>query len=160
MRFSLVTTTLLWATIAHVSPATGQEAPLATRLAARRDLEQAKTELCYYWQVEYPRKRRELDATIEMTRLEIENNTWLLREYRPFTRFSTGQPFPVTVRNLEMCRRASELRLNDLLAERNALVRFHSDQYRVLANQVYEARLRVAELEADPTEAEATPEQQ
>lgn len=150
MRYTLLALVLLGAIDFHASRVTAQDAPLAVRVAARRDLEQAKTELRYYWQVEYPRKCRELDTAIEMTRLELENNNALLRDYRPYTRFSTGQPFPITVRSLEMCVRATEMRLNDLLAERNALIRFHSDQYRMLEAQVYEARLRVAELEAEP----------
>ncbi len=160
MRISLIATALLIAVLAQVPPAGAQEASLAARVSARRDLEQAKTDLRFYWQVDYPRQRRDLDAAIEMTRLGIENNRSLLRDYRPFTHFSTGQPFPITIRNLETCIRAGELRLNDLLAERNALVRFHSDQYRVLAAQVYEARVRVAGLEADPNDVETLPQQQ
>lgn len=153
MRFSLVLFILTIAASCVVSNANAQEQPsLAVRLAARRDLSLAKGDLRYYWQIEYPRKRRELDAAIELTRAAIDNDNSLLREYQPYTRFTIGQPFPITVRNLQMCIREGELRLNDLLAERNALVRFHSDQFNVLASQVYETRLRVAELESDVAE--------
>ena len=48
-----------------------------------------------------------------------------------------------------MCIREGELRLRNLQAERNTLVRFHGDQFRVFEMRVVEARLRVAELEAD-----------
>jgi hypothetical protein len=55
----------------------------------------------------------------------------------------------VTIQQTEMCLREAELRLRDLWAERNALVRFHSDQWREFELRVSEARFRVAELEAD-----------
>jgi hypothetical protein len=117
-------------------------------MAARRELEQAKTELRYYRQVEYPRQCRELDAAIEFTRAEIDDNNILLREFRPFTQFSLGKPYPITVRNLQMCIKVAELRLRDLWAERNALAWFHSDQVRQLSAQVFEARVRIVELES------------
>jgi hypothetical protein len=122
---------------------------LQARLAARRELEIAKIELRNYWQVEYPRQKRELDAAIEMTELEIRANEEAQRELRPFTRFSLGEPFPLTIRELQICSRGTELRLKNLQAERNALVRFHYDDFRVLEMRVQEARLRVAELEAN-----------
>jgi hypothetical protein len=53
----------------------------------------------------------------------------------------------VTIQDTKMCLREAELRLRDLLAERNALVRFHADQYRQLEIAVHQARLRVAEME-------------
>src|SRR3954451_10201055 len=142
-----------------ISKLHAQDASLRARMAARRDLEQAKTDLLYYWQVEYPRKCRELDAAIEIARAEIEDNRSLLREYQPYYGFSIGEPFPITVRNVRLCIRTGELRLNDLLAERNMLVRFHGDEFRILSNNVYEARLRVAELEADDQNSQTVPEQ-
>jgi hypothetical protein len=122
---------------------------LSARMSARRDLEFAKMELRHYWQVEYPRQRRHLNASIELTEAEIRNYEERLRAYRPFDRFSTGQPFLITLQELRMCLRDAELRLHDLWAERNALVRFHSDEWRILEIKVHEARLRVAELEAE-----------
>jgi hypothetical protein len=55
----------------------------------------------------------------------------------------------VTIQNTQLCLREAELRLRDLWAERNALVRYHADQYRELELQVHEARLRVIELEPE-----------
>ena len=120
---------------------------VSARMSARRDLELAKLELRHYWQVEYPRQQRHLNAGIELTSAEIRNFQVRLRAYRPFSRFSTGDPFMFTIQETQMCLREAELRLRDLWAERNALVRFHSDQWRVLELQVHEARLRVVELE-------------
>jgi hypothetical protein len=117
------------------------------RRSARRDLELAKMDLRHYWQVEYPRQQRHLNAAIELTRAEIRDYQERLRAYRPFTRFSTGDPFMITIQDTRMCLREAELRLRDLWAERNALVRYHSDQYRELEIQVHEARLRVVKLE-------------
>jgi hypothetical protein len=124
-------------------------------MAARRELERAKTDLRLYWQIDYPGQCRGLDAAIECTRIEIEDNTRLLREYEPFTRFSIGAPFPITVRELRACIVAGQLHLNDLLAERNALVRYHSDDFRELEARVYEARQRVLDLEPVDDELKA-----
>jgi hypothetical protein len=106
-------------------------------------------ELRHYWQVEYPRQQRLLNSAIELTRTEIRDLEARLRAYRPFTRFSTGDPFMVTIQNTRRCLREAELRLRDLWAERNALVRYHSDDYRALELRVHEARLRVVELEPE-----------
>jgi hypothetical protein len=121
------------------------------RLAARHELELAKIELRHYWQVEYPRQRRDLNAAIELAEMEVRNYQDLMDEYQPFTQFSLGQPFPVTIRNLQMCLKEAELRLKNLYAERNALIRFHGDDFRILEMRVHEARLRVAELESNDT---------
>ena len=48
-----------------------------------------------------------------------------------------------------MCGKEAEVRLNNLYAERNALIRFHGDQFEALKMKVEEARFRVAELEAN-----------
>jgi hypothetical protein len=156
---SVILAFLLLAAVSTSTVVQAQEAPLASRMAARRELEQAKSDLYYYWQVEYPRQCREYDAAIECARAEIEANRLLLREYKPFGGFSIGEPFPITVRNIQLCMRTGELRLNDLIAERNALVRFHGDQFRALSAAVYEARLRVLDLEANDEVVATTSEQ-
>jgi hypothetical protein len=106
-------------------------------------------DLRHYWQVEYPRQQRLLNAAIELTRCEIRDLRWRLRQYEPFTRFSTGDPFMVTIQNTQLCLREAELRLRDLWSERNALVRYHADQYRELELRVHDARLRVVALEPE-----------
>jgi hypothetical protein len=159
MRFRLSTLILALFAAHFASPLIAQEPSLQERIAVRRDLDAAKMNLRYYWQVEYPRKCRELDAAIELTRREIDNSRALLRQYWPVTQFTIDEPFPITVRNLQMCIRTGEFRLNDLLAERNALIRYHSDQFRVLAADVYAARVRVADLEANMPPLTETPEQ-
>jgi hypothetical protein len=53
----------------------------------------------------------------------------------------------VTIQDVRMCLLDAELRLKDLRAERNNLIRFHSDEWRLLEIRAYEARVRVAELE-------------
>jgi hypothetical protein len=133
-----------WPTAASMAQEVSTE---ADRRAARRELELAKMDLRHYWQVEYPRQQRHLNAAIELSKAEIRDLELRLREYRPYTRFSTGDPFMVTIQNTRMCLREAELRLRDLWAERNALVRFHSDQWRELEMRVHEARLRVLALE-------------
>jgi hypothetical protein len=120
---------------------------VAERMAARRELALAKLELRHYWQVEYPRQRRHLNAAIELTELEVRNMKRLLRSYDPFDNFITGQPLELTIQELKLCLYEAELRLRDLWAERNALVRFHSDDWRILEMKVQDARMRVVELE-------------
>jgi predicted RNase H-like nuclease (RuvC/YqgF family) len=150
MRFSCV----IWflATAALLSPiskARAQEENYAeARAAARRDLMLAKMELRQYQLVEYPRLRRHLQAQIDLTEAEIRDYKERLHEYRSFDRFSVGRPFMVTLQELRMCLLEAELRQRDLWAERNALIRFHSDDWRLLEMRVHEARLRVAEIEA------------
>lgn len=151
MRFSpsLISMAIVAACLPHAFAIAQETSVASERIRARRELELAKIDLRHYWQVEYPRQQRHLNAAIELTRLEICDLQERLREYRPFTRFSTGDPFMVTIQNTRMCLRDAELRLRDLWAERNALVRYHSDQYRELELRVHEARLRVVELEPE-----------
>jgi hypothetical protein len=120
---------------------------LAELAAARRALVAAKLEARYYWQVEYPRKRRELNAAIAFTDADVRTLKQRLREYGPFTQFSTGQPLSVTYQDLKLCILDAELRLRALRDERNNLVRFHSDELAMLELNVAEARARVIELE-------------
>jgi hypothetical protein len=149
MRFSTVIVLVaIFAACIETTANAQEDASVQMRIAARRELSVAKNNLRFYWQVDYPQQRRNLDAAIELTRMELKNLTTQLREFRPFTQFSIGQPFPLTVRSLQMCIKATELRLENLLTERNALVRFHSDEYDQLAYDVYEARQRVLDLEA------------
>jgi hypothetical protein len=150
MRFSpLLTCMVLSVVCSSAASATAQDASsLADRRAARRELELAKMDLRHYWQVEYPRQQRFLIAAIELTKAEVQDLQLRLREYQPYTRFSTGDPFMITIQNTRTCLREAELRLRELWRERSALTRFHSDQWRVLEMRVHEARLRVAELES------------
>src|SRR4051812_1062939 len=124
-----------------------QQASLQARIAARQELELAKLDLQNYWQVEYPRQRRELDLAIDLTQAEIQGNQDAQDSLRPFTRFSIGEPFPLTIANLRICRDSAEIRLNNLRAERNSLIRFHGDQFQILQMRVQAARQRVVDLE-------------
>ncbi len=125
-----------------------ERASLQARMAARQELELAKLDLQNYWQIEYPRRRCELSLAIELTEAEIKGNQEQQESLRPFTRFSLGEPFPLTIADLKMCRASAEARLNDLRAQRNVLIRFHGDQFRILEMRVQAARQRVADLEA------------
>jgi len=151
MRFSRAILFLaIAAPLSTFSVSHAQEVNYAqARAAARHDLTLAKMELRHYWQVEYPRLRRHLQAQIDLTEAEIRAYKRQLREYRPFSSFSLGQPFTVTIEEIRLCLLEAELRLRDLWAERNALVRFHSDDWRALEMKVHAARLRVAEIEAE-----------
>jgi len=126
------------------------------RIAARQELELAKLDLQNYWQVEYPRQRRELNAAIELADEEIRGIEEQQNILRPFTRFTLDEPFPLTWAELRVCRRAADIRLNNLLAERNNLIRFHGDQFRILELRVQAARQHVAELEANDEVANAS----
>jgi hypothetical protein len=126
----------------------GQTSGLAgERAALRRELESANLELRHYLQVEFPRMRRQLDAQIQLTEAEVRVLQARLREYRPFNKFSTGNPLSVTIQHTQMCLLDAELRLADLRAERNNMIRFRSDQWRVLEMRAFDVRMRLAELE-------------
>jgi hypothetical protein len=148
MKFSLLICSLaIAATCDTTSAIAQQQASLEARITARQELELAKLDLRNYWQIEYPRQRRELNLAIELTQAEIEGNQEQQESLRPFTRFSLGEPFPLTIANLRFCRISAELRLNNLFAERNSLIRFHSDEFRILEMRVQAARQRVVDLE-------------
>jgi hypothetical protein len=148
-RLPLSAATLTLAVLATVPcPSMGQTIGFTSeRAALRRELGEANLELRHYLQVEHPRQRRHLDAQIQLTEAEVRALQGRLREYRPFTRFSTGNPLNVTIQHTQMCLLDAELRLADLRAERNNLIRFRSDQWRVLEMQAFELRMRLAELE-------------
>jgi hypothetical protein len=157
MKFLPIICSIAVVTICGVSSAAAQEqATLQARIAARQELALAKLDLQTYWQIEYPRLRREVNLAIELTKAEIEGNQEQQESLRPFTRFSIGEPFPLTIANLRVCRKSAELRLNDLQAERNMLIRFHGDQFRILEMRVHAARQRVADLEANDKVAAVT----
>ncbi|HVT29696.1 MAG TPA: hypothetical protein VHE81_16885, partial [Lacipirellulaceae bacterium] len=68
MRFSPAICCLLVAATWCAPYASAQdETSLQARIAARYDLAQAKAALRDYWQIEYPRQQREIDAAIELT---------------------------------------------------------------------------------------------
>jgi len=150
MKFSLAICCMTITAMSLAVQARAQDQPsMQARVAARHELEMAKIELRNYWQIEYPRQRRALNAAIELTEAEIKVYEERLNAYRPFTRFTIGEPLLVTIQDLQMCLKESELRLKDLQAERANLIRFHGDDFRALEIRVQQARLRVAELEAN-----------
>jgi hypothetical protein len=118
------------------------------RAAARRELYLAKVDFRNYWQIEYPRIRRQLDAQIDLTEAEVRVYKERLRLFRPFDRFSTGSAVAWSLQDMRMCLMEAELRLRDLWAERNNLVRFRTPEWRELELRLHDARVRVAEIEA------------
>jgi hypothetical protein len=125
-----------------------EESYESARMNARRELELAKSEFREYWQVVYPRIRRDLDARIDLTEVEIRNYKQQIRWYQPFDRFETGSAFVLPLQDVRMCLREAEWRLRDLWAERNNLIRFRTPEWRALELRLHDARVRVAELEA------------
>jgi hypothetical protein len=119
----------------------------AARIEARRQLQCAIMESDLYWQVEYPRQRRAINADIEMTERVIKANKALLREYYPFNRFETGSALYLPSQDLRLCIRGDELRLEDLRQDRNNLIRYHADRLILLEQNVQAARERLVELE-------------
>jgi hypothetical protein len=115
----------------------------------------AKIDFRNYWQIEYPRIRRELDAQIRLTEEEIKVYKERIRLYRPFNRFSVGSAVTLPLQDLRMCLLEAELRLRDLWAERGNLIRFRTADWRELELRLYDARVRVAQLEAAAEAAQA-----
>jgi hypothetical protein len=158
MRLLVLVTLLASVPFVFVDDAHAQDdALLLDRISARRDLAIAKNNLRNYWQYDYPRQQRELNFEIEVAEMELRNLNVQLRELRPFMQFSIGRPFPLTVRNLQMCIKAAELRLDNLRAERSKLVRFRGYNFDALAAQIQEARMQVLALEPQESEANELP---
>ncbi len=124
-----------------------QSSLTSEQIAARRNLELAKRDLRFYLDVEYPRQQRHLSQLMELTRQEISDLQWRLRQYQPFSRFSINDPFMTTIQNTQMCLREAEFRLRNLIAEKVTLNRYHIDIWRDLELRVQQARLQVLELE-------------
>jgi multidrug efflux pump subunit AcrA (membrane-fusion protein) len=119
----------------------------AARADVRRDLVIAKAEARYYWQVDYPQQQRNLNAAIELTEAEIRATRLQLRQYEPFDHFSTGQPLYMPIQGMRLCLLEAEQRLENLWQQRNALIRFHSEQGYLLDQRVADIRARLVELE-------------
>jgi multidrug efflux pump subunit AcrA (membrane-fusion protein) len=119
----------------------------AARADVRRDLAIAKAEARYYWQVDYPQQQRDLNAAIELTEAEIQATRLQLRQYEPFDHFSVGQPLYMPIQGMRVCLLEAELRLERLRQQRNALIRFHSEQGYLLDQRVADIRSRLVELE-------------
>ena len=105
--------------VASPLPCRAQEVHVCERTCrARRELDLAKIEFRNYWQVEYPRIRRHLNAQIELTEAEIrdlQGATATVSAVRPvFDR----QRRSWSLQDLRMCLLEAELRLRDLWAER------------------------------------------
>jgi hypothetical protein len=148
MRFFLLSLCLTIAFVQSPTTVLGQDdAAQAARAAARRALEMANLELRLYLQVEHPREMRHLDAQIKLAEAELKAYEERRREYEPFNKFSTGRPLLLPLQSLRLCLLEAELRVDDLRAERNALIRFHSDRWRLLELRALDARQRVIELE-------------
>jgi hypothetical protein len=107
----------------------------------------AKAAARYYWQVDYPQQQRDLNAAIELTEAEIKVTRQQLRQYEPFDHFSIGQPLYMPIQGMRVCLLDAELRVDRLRQQRNALIRFHSDQGYLLDQRVAAARARLVELE-------------
>jgi len=117
------------------------------RRSLRRALEIAQLELRQYLEVEYPRELRHLDSAIRLTQAEVEAVRDRLRAYGPYSRFSTGQPFLLSIQEDKLCLLEAELRLQDFKDERCALMRFHSDHWRLLELKVQDIRDHLVQLE-------------
>ena len=161
MKFSPAICSLAMVVICGATSALAQnQASLQARIAARQELRLAQLDLQNYWQIEYPRQLRELNLAMELAQAEIDGYQDQQDSLRPFTRFSIGEPFPLTIANIRICQKSAELRLNDLRAQRNTLIRFHGEQFRILEMRVQAARLHVVELEPQDEVAAAPPVQQ
>jgi hypothetical protein len=131
----------------HQMAAAADDSSAAERADLRCQLAEAKAAARYYWQVDYPQLQRDLNAAIELTEAEVKAYKLQLHEYEPFDRFSIGRPLYMPIQDMKICKLEAELRLDRLRQQRNALIRFHSDQGYLLDQRVAEIRARLVELE-------------
>jgi hypothetical protein len=147
-RFSLIGCFCLLVFLLSNQLATAAEDPsAAARSQLRCELAAAKAAARYYWQVDYPQQQQDLNASIELTEAEVKAYKLQLRQYEPFTQFTYGAPLYMPIQGMKICQREAELRLDRLRQQRNALVRFHTDQGYLLDQRVAEIRAQLVELE-------------
>jgi hypothetical protein len=148
MRFSASFVAFVAILSSCAGSANAQTDPHQAELAAaRRALAVAKIEARSYWQVEYQRDRRDLNAAIEITDAEVQTLRRQLRTLAPFRPFAYGQEPWYGQRDAKLCLKDAEVRLRSLVDERSDLVRFHSDRRALLELRVAEARAAVVALE-------------
>ena len=114
---------------------------------SRRELEIRKIDQRHYWQVEYPRQLRELNAAIRLTQAEVEALEDRVRYYQRLDDYHGHNPLLDSLQRAELALLDAELRRSNLQAERSALRRFHGDRARLAELRVAAARARVIELE-------------
>lgn len=131
----------------HQMAAAAGDPSAAARADLRCQLAEAKAAARYYWQVDYPQQQRDLNAAIELTEAEVKAYKLQLNEYEPFDRFSIGRPLYMPIQDMKICKLEAELRLDRLRQQRNALIRFHTDQGYLLDQRVAEIRAQLVELE-------------
>src|SRR5688500_13005217 len=112
--------------------ATAAESIEADLADARRDLEIAKINHRFFWHVERPRTRRDLDAAIRLTQAEVDILGERMRHYRTIDEFRNHRPLLETLQAAEFAQLEAELRLKDLWGERAALRRTFGDRCRLL----------------------------
>lgn len=114
---------------------------------ARRVLEIAKIELRIYQQVEFPRKRRHLDAEVTLLTAEVDALKRRVREYKGFRRSRYSHSLLISLQDAELALLDAKLSLTDAREERSAYRRFHSDRCRLYLLKAGAARARVVALD-------------
>jgi hypothetical protein len=147
-RFSLVGCfSLLVVLTSNHFAAAADDPSVAARSELRCELAAAKAAARYYWQIDYPQQQQDLNAAIELTEAEVKAYKLQFRQYEPFTQFTIGAPLYMPIQGMKICQREAELRLDRLRQQRNALIRFHTDQGYLLDQRVAEIRAQLVQLE-------------
>lgn len=138
-RPTLTPCVLLLTAIAAWSAA-GQPAQAQTAYDTQRRVEIAALRLRLYENVEHPAEVRRMKSELKLAEAEVASLERLLREYRPFDKFSTGRPLVLTIESTRLALLRAELRRDNLRADLNADQRSHFDRLRLLKLELEEAR--------------------
>ncbi|PHS03250.1 MAG: hypothetical protein COA78_18755 [Blastopirellula sp.] len=123
---------LLFASLAACLTVATAEPRQANRTPASRQLEMARLRLRIYERQEYPLKRRKLSSEIEMTKAELKSLERRQKEYSQFTRFKYSAPLFDEIERVHLAELGTKLRLNDLIAEKSLLERYHADRLKLM----------------------------
>jgi hypothetical protein len=147
MRFSpaalLLASSMLAVMSATVATADSYAEAVA---AATQQVACAKQEFLLFRRVEFPRQLRQLDATIELAKAEIEMLRLRLREYAPIDKFQTGRALGVTIDATRLHLLDAQQRMAELEQERMAFYRLRSVKLQSLLADVWAAQAQLALL--------------
>ena len=119
---------------------------------AYRTLEIAAIEQRLYRRVEHPARVRALKAEIQFAEARVDSLRRILAGYRPFTRFSTGNPLTITVERTKLDLLREELHVRNLRDHLRMENRYHRQRMQLYSLRIQASAARLTQLSLDTTE--------
>lgn len=121
--------------------------------SAYRSLERAALEQRYYRRVEHPNQVRTLKAEIKFSAARVDALRRINTSYRPFTRFSTGNPLTLTVERTRLDLLREEIYLRELREQLRLEYRFHRMRMQNYSHQIQASAALLSQASLDPTKS-------